>query len=307
MKKILLISTNALGDTYISASVINLLRQHLDGCEIHFITNSVSSLFLTYLPVDKIFYLKKKTVIQILLLLLLIRKNKYDFTFLFFPGWVNSIFYFCIKSKIKAGFPNLKYISRWDNKTAKVHTNLSDSKKISWFPNMNYLERIGLVLQSVGMNKNKLSKPVFNNLQIYNLPYKDFILIHYQSRIKEKSLSEPAIIEIAKYFHTFQIIILTNTIKNNMSNFTSDIKFIINPSISQLITFIIKAKLFIAVDSFPIHIADAYNSNFVGIFGPTNPHSVLVNYQKAIYFPVKSLEKLELELIIKKLKNYIVS
>jgi ADP-heptose:LPS heptosyltransferase len=235
-----------------------------------------------------------------------IRSNSYDYAFLFFPGWINSLFYFFCKSNNKAGFPNKRYISKWDNKPAAVFNN-TFRRNINWIPGMNYIERIVLALESLEVKVNGISKPMFNSLPTEEISFKEYILIHFLSREKNRSLLTSAVTEIVNLFPDYHIIIISGAEDKNTMNIFPDKTLIINPSIAKLVTLIVNAKLFIGVDSFPIHIADAYNTNFVGIFGPTNPHSVLINYQKSIYFNCESLAEIEPGLIIKKIKNYITS
>ena len=84
-----------------------------------------------------------------------------------------------------------------------------------------------------------------------------------------------------------------------------NIKIIESPVIENLINVIKYAKLFIAVDSFPIHLADSYNTSFIGIFGPTKASSVLVNHYKSIQFEVDTLQRISNENLLKEIKEKI--
>jgi ADP-heptose:LPS heptosyltransferase len=79
----------------------------------------------------------------------------------------------------------------------------------------------------------------------------------------------------------------------------------LSPPFHELVSIISTCSMFIGVDSYPLHIADAYNTNFVGIFGPTNPHSVLVNDKKNIRFEVKSLQSIDSEILVNRIDAFI--
>ena len=106
-----------------------------------------------------------------------------------------------------------------------------------------------------------------------------------------------------------RIIILSSRGDHNFKFLNSlssnEIKILVNPAISDLVNVIINAKLFIGVDSFPIHLADAYNSSFLGIFGPTNSFSVLINHNKSIQFKTNSLENIANQELLEVIKNKI--
>jgi len=70
------------------------------------------------------------------------------------------------------------------------------------------------------------------------------------------------------------------------------------PDLKLLIELMLKCKVFIGVDSFPIHLADAYEIKTIGIFESTNPDSVLQNRENKYILKKDAFEKIELKDII---------
>ena len=100
--KILIISTNAIGDTYISATAISCLINHYGNIEIHFLSAYKSNFLFREIKTPKVIYITKNYTL--LKSLIEIRKIEYDLGFSFFPGIINSFFLLFSRAKIKAGF-----------------------------------------------------------------------------------------------------------------------------------------------------------------------------------------------------------
>ncbi|MEJ2617318.1 MAG: hypothetical protein P8Z35_20370, partial [Ignavibacteriaceae bacterium] len=164
MGKVLIISSNALGDTYLSASSLETLKSFDPSMEIHFIAQKDSNFLLQNLPVDKIFSLNDKTVSDIFYLIKRIRRNKYDIVFDFFPGIVNTIFFYFSKSRIKAGYPNFIKRNQWFNVSQRAIIKGTSSQRFVWQPHMNYLLRISKLLELTGIANKHVAKPIFINL-----------------------------------------------------------------------------------------------------------------------------------------------
>lgn len=312
--RILIISTNALGDTYLSASSLEPIRKSFKSCEIHFVTLQSAKFFLDYLTTDMCYYLKRKNFISILELIFRIRRTKYDLTLSFFPGMVNSIFFYFSKSNKKAGFINLIKRNRWHNFAHKATVKGSCGNKFIWQPNMNYLERISNLLQLSGISSLNILKPLFS-LENNCTPTinKNSVVIHFKARDKDRSISEKDIINLCNK------ILLICSLKINLIGIEKDfsqelieecnkknITIVQNPELPILLSYILNSKIFIGVDSFPLHMADAYNINFLGIFGPTSPSSVLVNSNKSIIFKSNIYLKINIDLLLVKIQELLI-
>jgi ADP-heptose:LPS heptosyltransferase len=293
LKKYLIISVNAIGDTFISLTAIEKLKKRFDDVRIDFAIDNLSKFLFDPFVEIKTYILKNKNPTSLLKLILEVRKQNYDYVLNFFSGRYNSALTFLAKGKIKAGYFNLSRLSRWDDKSQKVKViGLNNIGKL-WIPQMSYLKRVELVLNSVGINEEINSKYKYPNISINK---SNFIIIHPFSRYLDKALSFETItllVEEIKIKYGAKIAIIGNQKEFETEYFRlknySLVELIYKNKIEDLISFIIYSSLFIAVDSFPLHVADAYNSNFVGVFGPTNPNSVLINKNKSIKIETNSL------------------
>ena len=308
MEKILIISCNALGDTYLSAGALEALRGFAPSIEIHFIAQRNSIFFLQKLPIDKIFLLVSKKIIDIFKLINSIRKNKYDIVFTFFPGLVNSIFFYFTKSQIRIGFPNFIRRNQWYNISQKVIIKGISNQEFEWQPEMNYMLRISKLLELAGIDKKYVAKPIFNNIKPLGNHFSEGITIHYKATDNERSISNDDLIKFctALLNKGIERITLVGTeldFDSHIIQFCekNNVNIIMNPSLQELLNLILEVKVFIGVDSFPLHIADAYNTNFLGIFGPTFPSSVLVNPSKSIKFGYGNYIYIDITLLIERI------
>jgi len=293
MEKVLIISTNALGDTYLSASALKPLRQSNRYSEIHFVTSQDSHFLIQNLSVDKVYYLTERSIINIFRLLKEINRNEYGAVFTFFPGIINSFFFHLVKSPLKAGFPNYVRRDKWYNIPQKGKSKGTKLGRFLWKPDMNYLQRIQQPLESVKIESDTILKYVFSSLQTKTTIDREnkYITIHFRSRDRERSISDGDVIRLCLGISKTgaESVILVGGV-TDFSKYLlrsckeNNFQVVIQPSLEDLICLIINARVFVGVDSFPLHIADAYNCNFLGIFGPTNPSSVLVNSRKSIRF-----------------------
>jgi len=308
----LIISINAIGDSYLSLSAINIIKKSFPNSKIYLLLNSEASLLLPFISVEKVFILKSKAIFSIFKMIIEIRKIHFDYSLTFFPGRINSVFLSVSGSKIKAGFRNFKKIENWHIKVHKVYTNIVADKTEEWTPELNFLDRIKCVLKTVGINCKEISKQDIIDFQ-KEKKKNESILIHPISMISNKSMSSIQLLSLIDFLvshFSVEIIIIggnelipSTELFYNLSQKKINIKF--NESIRNIVQLIDSSKLFIAVDSFPIHIADSLNADFVGLFGPTNPRSVLVNFQKSIFFQVEDLKEVNVEKFIKDIDQYL--
>jgi ADP-heptose:LPS heptosyltransferase len=306
--KILIISTNAIGDTYISLSALEIINRY-DTAKIDFVTSIEAKILFEPLQGLNVFLFSKKDPFSYLSVLLRIRKTEYDYVLNFFPGRINTIFTILAKGKTKAGYFNFKKIRDWYRNPQIVKIIGNKKNREIWMPYMTYLQRIQLVLNVVGI------KTVIDSKYIYKgiLNEKNnLIVIHPFSKFSDRLLSPETITALINELrNTFdnKIVIIGKFDElsrlNEIMTKVDNVEFYCKEKIEDLIELITNSFLFIGVDSFPLHIADSFNSDFIGIFGPTDPHSVLINSNKSIKLYADSLSNYSTEIIIMLLKNKI--
>ncbi len=299
--KYLIISTNAIGDTYLSASSIRLITSNDRNADIDFISTAICHPILELLLLKNI-YTVSKSIIDIFNVAFQIRRKNYDFVFSFFPGLVNSFFFLVSKGDKKGGYVNFIRLKEWYKIKQRVFIKGAQSKKLVWSPNNNYLDRIKLPLSVFfDMTLPNCFQKKLMEVPVSESKYSNSILIHPFSRSKERALGYDSLKKLIKYFEKQNKVFVIGTEKDFHDLNDSTISQLSNLKFIELVEAILSCKLFIAVDSFPIHIADAHNTNFIGLFGPTNPKAVLVNHIKAIRFKSDRLDGISFETVIEEL------
>ena len=74
----LIISTNAIGDSYLSLSAIHPIKNTFPNSKIFLVINYDSNLLSPFIPVDEIFILKSRSVFSVINLLIKLRKIQFD-------------------------------------------------------------------------------------------------------------------------------------------------------------------------------------------------------------------------------------
>lgn len=279
--RILIISTNALGDTYLSCSALSSLLRYYQTSEISFVANENSKFFLGKFNIDKTFYLKRKSLNEIAKIFFLIRKEKYDLVYNFFPGRVNTFLFLGSISKVKAGFVNIKKKNEWYNSTQRLFLKGKErlNKSHFWRPSMNFLERIEMCLSASGVETNNIIKPRFSLDKLPNENFNNDVVIHFASRRSNKNIKNQELVNFIKHLCIEKNLrvgltgIKEDFLKLEIFRNTKNVKFYCNLSIEELVTILLNSKIFIGVDSFPIHLADAYNIKTIGVFGDSRPES----------------------------------
>ena len=206
-----------------------------------------------------------------------LRKQKYDIVISFFPGIVNSLIFIFANAKIKLGYINYLKKPDWYNYSQKLIVKGIDDKKFIWTPEMNYLDRLKHVIEHLGISSNNLLKIKYYHPDIYLSERKD-IVCHFNSTSLSRKYSTENIINLVTLLLSklkYDIIVIDNeSILCDLLPKSDKLNYLTNPSVSLLCEKIFLCKMFIGVDSFPIHIADSYNKKIIGLFGPTNPLSV---------------------------------
>ncbi len=302
MKKILIISLNAIGDVYLSKSAVPYLKEKFDEIEISFLVNR-ASVFL--FPESKTgVYFSDKSFFGILSSFQKLKNKEFDYIFSFFPGVVNTFFFLALRAKFKGGFISIVKRKYWHNRNL---TGLVKSGKkyfkIRWEKTQHYMDLIGKVLTALKITDAGVIKKIipFEVKRQWN-----GVVLHPFSRYQERCLTLAQIFEIRriikKQFSEEPVIIGDEKVKP-LESFGFKVK--IKPSLREL-TLLVNSGLFISVDSFPLHLADAYNSNFLGLFNVSLPRNVLFNFAKSIYFGHRRFDKIPLKLFASKIEEYLM-
>ena len=299
--KYLIISTNAIGDTYLSTSSIRVIKSNDKDAEIDFIISTKSQSILEFLSLDNI-YTVRKNCFDLFTTAFRVRKQKYDYVFSFFPGLVNTFFFLISKGSKKGGYVNFIRRNEWYGKKQKVVIKGTNQKKLFWLPEDKYLDRIKIPLSVFfDLSINDCFQKKILEIITLKSNYSDSILIHPFSRSKERALGHESLKMLVKHFEKHDKVFVIGQ-ANDFLNFSdSTIPRLQDLTFKELAEAILSCKLFIAVDSFPIHIADAHNTNFIGLFGPTNPKAVLENHSNAIRFNTNRLDNLSFGTLVNEL------
>ena len=299
LKRILIISVNAIGDTYLSLSGAIALKNYFPFCEIDFIINENSQFLFENLNfVNRI--IVNKNIFQLAGTILKISKKTYDYSFNFFPGRLNTLLNIFSKSKIRAGYWNIFRIKDWSLTNQVVRSNMRNKKKYVWNCETNYLNRINLIFEFVNLSVAIGPKFEFPIKEDYAHKYSDYFLLHTCSKLGNRSLSNSNINILIDYLlknFDKEIVFICSSDDSNLIFLESiqleRISILKDQCINNLVQIIKFSKLFFAIDSFPIHIADAYNTSFLGIFGPTDPSCVLIKSNNSIRFNIDSLQNVQ--------------
>ncbi|MBS1492641.1 MAG: glycosyltransferase family 9 protein [Bacteroidetes bacterium] len=289
MKKVLLISTNALGDTYLTCAAFNSIKNHFEKVSIDIVSTESAKFILSEVGFDHLFLLKKKSFSEMHNMITQVRKTKYDFVFNFFPGQMNSSIFKLSNAVEKIGFTNFIRKKSWHNDDDALIIKSQPKEKRVWHPSDNYLHRISMSLKAAGID-GEVKKHVFNFDNIKENKYD--VALHLFSFDENRKISNDSILEIVKelcvkqnqnvfLFGSEKEIIGLKELKN-----IKNLKLEVSPDIKKLVNNIKKSKLFVGVDSFPLHIADAHNIKTLGIFYYPNENSVFQNMENKYIFRV---------------------
>lgn len=309
--KILIISTNALGDAYISAAAVGPLRKSFQGSEIHFLSDERSRFLVENIKVEQRFYLPRRKALSLWQVVRKIRRQRYDVVFSFFPGLTNTLLFFFARSATRIGYINILPLKEWHDKPRNLYARGIHTKKLRWLPEMNFLARIQLALLPLGIKDVEIKKPLFDVTGEKKGEFEEKVVLHFKSRSPAKSLSRECVVKIAHHLifdKGMNLVFIGN--KSDFSELwplplpSDNYEIQSELCLSDLIGLLLSCRLFIGIDSFPLHLADAYNINFIGLFGPTNPSSVLLNSEKAIKFETPSLQEIQFSEILEKLRDF---
>jgi len=238
--------------------------------------------------------------------------EKYDVVLTFFPGLVNSFLFRMAKSPVKVGFVNFVPMKEWYNRPQNLSVKGVRSPEIRWLPGMTFLERITLALSSLGIRGAEIKKARFFPAGRRFEGDEKKIVLHFKSRSPAKSLKAECLADIVrdltlnKGFDAVLIGAKDDFLELRSSLLTSkDCEIQTDLSLRDLVRTVLSCRLFIGIDSFPLHLADAHDSPFVGIFAPTNPSSVLEHPEKSIKFAKPLLRDVTSQEILIALQDFL--
>jgi len=291
---ILIISVNAIGDTFLSLSAVEFLRETFPKSKIIVLTNSNSKILFDDNFVDEVIFFEKG-VINFLLVVVKLFKKKIYYSFSFIPGFYNSLLLLTIKSKFRSGVLKFNRKKDWFSEEQNLFSSLDLYRKVIWTPNESYLLLVSKVISNLFNNSYNIKKPILLKSEFKQL---NSYLLHFSSTEKDRSLTIQQLEIIVKYLRNKSnekiiIVGINEDISKELLDIVEkyNLELLISPNLSTLIINL-HCTLFIGVDSFPLHLADAYNTNFIGLFSKTNPKSVLTNYNKSIKFGYNDFRKL---------------
>lgn len=280
-KRILIISTNAIGDTYLSSSILNIPELSSENICYTIFTTKEAKFLTERLNYRITRYINNRNYLLILLTVIYLTLRKYDIVFSFFGGRVNSILLLFARAKIKSGFINIKKIEDWSIKRAKLYLKgLPRKNDFIWNPEMNFMDRIKLCLKPLGIDTENLKKLKFRNYEFIPTNEDNSILINYDSKVREKRIDMKTLEGLIEYLSGNQIYKIKIIDFNKKFKLKNDNVIIYNNfNVDDILNLLNECILFITTDSFILHLADAYNIKTLGVFFKTKPESAFYSYK----------------------------
>ncbi len=308
--KILLIRNDNIGDLICTTPAIEALRKKYPKAQIDIVVNSYNFLAIRNNPfVDKIYvYTKTKHIkginnkIKVLFekthILWQIKKEKYDIAVVFRSGYSKSaeIFSNVSNASMRIG------VKDKNNKDKFTHHIVPNPKEHEVEFCYSCLESLNV--ETGGEN---LFFYVSNEEKNKYIKYKNYILFHISSRIKENRYSKEKFKEVIENLDE-NIIISTEPddiesakwLENN-----TKAKYISTKSLFDLCGIISNVKLFVTLDGGAMHIAPALGVKTIAISGKTNMDKWYPWGYKdlVVQDKTKIAENIDNKLIIQKIKE----
>lgn len=299
---ILFVSANAMGDTYLSCSAIEPLKKIYPESRFGLITLKDCGAFTDYLGINEVYFIQKRGAAELFRVRNFIAARAYDFVFSFFPGRMNSLLVMQANAENRYFYRSLSRIEDWYRSEQYVYDN-SGLTEIAWNPGMNYLDRVKIIIDLASGADSIIRKPVFSFPVSNSGSNSEVVIINFDSREESRRMEKKFVLELSEYIsRTYDKKVFVIDFNKKFGNKSSSLCFPENYDFAYIMNLIVSSALFISVDSFLLHPADAYGANFLGIFGPTNPGSVL-SYGKRDYVKVNSLKDLRLEDVASKIRE----
>jgi ADP-heptose:LPS heptosyltransferase len=297
MIKVLIISANAMGDTYLSCSAIEPLKRCFKEVSFDIITIKDSEMFMPFTDVNNVYYLDRRGASELFKARSFLSSREYDYVFSFFPGRMNTFLVKQSGSVNKYFYKNLLKVEDWYKTSQNVHHN-TENLDIVWEPDMNYLDRIKIIIDTVTGTDNVIRKPLLNVPPMGSDPEFRDVTINFSSREKNRSLYTELVEELSEYlYRVYSLKVTVLDFYGDLVNSKVELNFPENYKFPAIYNEIVNSKLFITVDSFLLHPADASGVNMLSVFGPTNPVSVLSKENKN-YIRINPIKDIKIEHII---------
>lgn len=279
-KNLLIVRTDRIGDVILSLPLAGIIKKHFPDCKVTFLVRSYTKELVENHPyIDNILILKESNgKVKINENVKELKKYNYDSSIIVYPTFATSFIIFLsgIKHRIGTGY---RWYSLLFNEKIYEHRKYAEKHELEF--NVNLLKRFGIhekitpanVKFDLQINPEK-DKIIEQELQKNNIyPGKPVIIFH------PGSLGSSIDLPLGKFKELIQLvndntdlnIILTGSssekelceklvINNNIKNFAG--KF----SLSELISLINKADIFVSNSTGPIHIAAALNKYTIGFY-----------------------------------------
>jgi len=275
-KKILLVRNDNIGDLICTTPVIEALRKKCPNNQIDIVVNSYNFSAIKENPfIDKVYCYTKpkhksglinkiKAGIGKLKILIDIRKEKYDVVVIFRSGYSKSaeLFSKITNARYKVGVKSKKGNDKINIAVIADHTK-------------NEVEFCFDCLKEFGINYTGENTRYYIDENIIKkyLKYKEYILFHISSRIKENKYNKENFKEVIEKLNKYKIIISAEP-----EDFESAIwlekntnaEFLRTSSLNDLGGIIKNVKLFITLDGGAMHLGPALGTKTVSISGKTN-------------------------------------
>jgi lipopolysaccharide heptosyltransferase II len=280
IKRILIIKLRGIGDVVHSTIVIDNLKEDFPNAQIDYLVDAPSQPGLDGLKyINQIIIFDRKSFWKRLLLILKIRRIKYDVIFDFYSNPSTALITFLSGAKFRVGYPyrGRKYAynlfgpaDRGKFHSAQLH--------------LETLKSIGLTSshESLYYNINDKAINFANEFFEKTFSQNDFVIgICPTGGWESKKCDPEKFAEIASGIiqkYKARILILWGKSDENDATMIHSLlggKSVLAPvtSIQELAALISKCKLLIANDSGPMHISTAVKTPVLGLFGPTNPNN----------------------------------
>ncbi len=278
IERILIIKLRGIGDVVHSTIVIDNLKKDFPNAHIDYLVDPQSQPGLDGLKnINRVLIFDRKNFWKRILLILKIRRIKYDVIFDFFSNPSTALITFLSGSKFRVGYPyrGRKYAynlfgpaDRGKFHSAQLH--------------LETLKSIGLTYSCKNLyyNINDAAKRFANEYFEKTFLKNDFVVgICPTGGWESKKCAPEKFAEIASGViqkYNARILILWGKSDENDATMIHSLlgaKSVLAPvtSIQELSALISKCNLLIANDSGPMHIATALETPVLGLFGPTNP------------------------------------
>lgn len=291
-RRILLVKLRHHGDMVLTTPVINRLHQHYPDAEIDVLLYKETRPILSEHPAISTIHVIDRTwkkqgirhqLKQEFLLLKAVRSRHYDLVINLADQWRSSLLSMLSGAKVRLGFDYKKRRSFiWRAGHTDLVTTENHGKLHTVEQNMSILTALGLSVENAqtSMHYSESDKAFCQQLMETNQVSGEYIVIQPTSRWIFKCWDDDKFASVIDGLSdTGMTIVMTSGPDKKELQMVSKIQDLThNPqvisvagqlSLTQLAAMIDGAKLFIGVDSAPMHMAAALNTPCVALFGPT--------------------------------------